>query len=78
MSPSSVFGGCERLTLEEFQRRFVEHVAIHTPQQIVYGMPVLLYAERIAREYWKTAEQGHSPEAYAQDDMDFWLVDHTL
>ncbi|WEZ85572.1 hypothetical protein P6U16_26440 (plasmid) [Rhizobium sp. 32-5/1] len=38
-------------------------------------MPVLFYAERIAREYSKTAEQGHTPEAYAQDDIDFWPVD---
>ncbi|WEZ85399.1 hypothetical protein P6U16_25130 (plasmid) [Rhizobium sp. 32-5/1] len=75
MSGSNAVGGTEKPPLEEFKRRFVEHVAIHTRQEVVYGMPVLLYAERIAREYWKTAQHGHTPEAYAQEDIDFWPIE---
>jgi len=77
MTELPAVGGNEKLPIEDFEQRFVEHIVKSTSRQIVYGVPLLMYAERAAQVYWEAAEQGRSPEDYAQDDMEFWPTDHT-
>jgi hypothetical protein len=66
------------ISLAVFECRFVAHILNYYPiDQIVYGKRVGDYAATVAPAYWDASrEEDRSPEQYAQDDMEFWAIDH--